>query len=53
MTERPGKPQDEPKKAPPDDPEHGEDARPFESDDEKVDREADETFPASDPPARY
>jgi hypothetical protein len=54
MREPPKRPpaEDEPN-APPDDPERGEDARPFESDDEKVDREADHTFPASDPPANY
>jgi hypothetical protein len=29
------------------------DPRPAEDDDERADREADETFPASDPPANY
>jgi hypothetical protein len=29
------------------------DPRPAEDDDDRADREADETFPASDPPANY
>jgi hypothetical protein len=38
--------QDSPEQAPPD-------PRPAEDDDERADRDADETFPASDPPANY